>query len=216
MQEKLEPNCLSYLALASLASRHRSASADETAHLAACIGCREQLATEVALAVSAAAEPVPARILAAASRPRTPRRGVAHLWYRGGMAAMAILVVALTARQLLGLPADLRPIRDHVKGAVQVSCAVKGKDGAVRNLDDLQHLAALQTGEILQVHVQSIDRAQVTLTDATDGTVYYDGPLPDSGWIPSGVEVTGGDPLRLLLTVCARDAASRCTSWELR
>ena len=219
MATKPDAPCLSQLGLARLASKQREPLPEEARHLETCPFCRAQLAQETELAYAASQEPVPAAIAALTQTGRAPQRSVASRfahWQHGAVAAMVIVVVALTAQQLVRAPeVGAGPI-ERAKGSVQVSGAVKDAHQVVRGLDDLDHLNTLQAGDTLQIHVQAFDQADVTLVDADDHTVYYTGDIPAGGWLPVGLEVTPEGPLHLSLKVCAHATGAPCQTWELR
>ena len=224
MAEKQKAPCLSKLALARLASGQREPLPEEAEHLAGCPLCRTQLQQETVLAHASAQEPVPAAIASFTQNTRVPLPGAiasrfSH-WQHGTMAAIAvvaIVAVGMTARRLIRAPVVMDASAVLTQDSAQVSWAITNARSEVRIVvaDSLHKLGLLRAGDMLQVHVQSIDKADVILTNVDDNTVYYTGDVPADGWLPAGIKVTTAGPPHVTLRVCPRTPNAPCQTWKL-
>jgi len=136
-----------------LAARAR---ATVEAHLAGCAGCRTAVAELRALVAGAAALPKtvePSRDLWATIEPRIVQRAtwnVQRVWWRGALAAAAVLVIALGLYRLL--PPSTAPYRPAGQGWAAVQADFD------RATNELSLILAAQRGRLRPETVALVDR----------------------------------------------------------
>ena len=136
-----------------LATRDR---ASVEAHLAECSGCRTALAELRALVAGAAALPKtvePSRDLWATIEPRIVQRAtwnVQRVWWRGALAAAAVLVIALGLYRLL--PPSTAPYRPAGQGWAAVQADFD------RATNELSLILAAQRGRLRPETVALVER----------------------------------------------------------
>lgn len=193
---------VSQLALGLLRPEER---APAEAHVATCAHCHQRVEDERAQQRAAAYEQVPAALLqaaeAAASRPSrwSWRRWV---W---APAVAASLAVAGLAFLVIRPPVESGRPGEQLKGIASLDVAVSRSGMLVVNGTPAEKVIGLQAGDQLRLRAQGAPASAWLILQGDEEnrwTTYFEGPVPEDGWLPMGLTITPEGRTRLRLLTC--------------
>ncbi|NMO15252.1 zf-HC2 domain-containing protein [Pyxidicoccus fallax] len=176
------------------------------AHLGTCEHCRKKVDAEHAQARAAAYEPVPEALLAAAAV--VPPRPVKAAWspWRWVPAFAAVPALALGVFIAVRTPTEVRLPGGTLKGTASLDVAVARDGTLVVNGMPAEEVAGLRAGDRLRLRVRGTEpSAWLILQGDEEGqwTPYFEGPVPQGGWLPMGITITPEGRTRMRLLSCA-------------
>ncbi|MCP3141766.1 anti-sigma factor family protein [Pyxidicoccus xibeiensis] len=177
--------------------------ASAEAHLTTCAHCQQRVEAEHAQTRAAAYEQVPEALLAAAAA--LPARPARPAWWRWAP-AFALPVLAVSVFLVVRSPEAGVVPGGRWKGSASLDVAVAREGVLVVNGMPAEELAELRAGDRLRLRVQGAEpSAWLILQGDEEGTwtPYFEGAVPQGGWLPMGITVTPEGRTRMRLLTCA-------------
>lgn len=130
-------------------------------------------------------------------------------WRRPMLLAPLLAAVALAAALVWRVGP---PEHSTLKGGTAILASVKRNGAFLLQDRDAQTLQDLQPGDQLSIHVVGTAPLMAFVQVAEEGVwkEYYRGEVPQSGWLPVGLEVSTGEPTQVRIAVCAVMSPANC------
>lgn len=171
-------------------------------HLESCARCAEASRAEALAMETARYERLPDAIATAAQHPRRrffPRITV-PIGATGAIGAIGALAAVASIAAIALSP---QPPGERLKGELPLSLSVMRSDRIVVDRAPLETVTDLRAGDRLRLHLD-VDGVRWVRADGPS-EVYFEGALPEDGWLPLGLTITSIEKVPLRIVGCPRE-----------